>query len=398
MGSKGAGSGLSLRWRMYRGSRASKLRLWLLAATVGVALLVSTLLAYGLLQQYWITPNRAVATVGHHSIPLRTLQQYTRFRRLQLLNEYVTYSEMMDYLGEQRDQLQVRLDQIDGELNQPLALARQVLEQLVVAELVSTEAVARGIKVTEDEIEVAANVYFGYEDVAESPSPSSTAIETELQSVPDLTAAPTPTVYTEAAYQETYTSHIETLRAETGMDEANFRGMFEQRLLGAKLREAIESELEVVQEEQAYARHILFSVDDLETAQVILKRALDGDDFAALASEFSSDVSNSASGGDLGWFPHGLMVASFDKAVFSSEIGIIPELVATQFGLHVIEIIEKEVRALPEHVLAQRRSQAFIDWISTRRTEESIEIMEWWEDLAPSDPTLQDFFARLQEE
>ena len=81
MGSKGVGSGVWLRWRIYQGSRESKLRLLLLVSTAGVALVVFTLLAYGILQQYWFTPNRAVATVGDHSISLRTLQQHTRFRR-----------------------------------------------------------------------------------------------------------------------------------------------------------------------------------------------------------------------------------------------------------------------------------------------------------------------------
>ena len=398
MGSKGVGSGVWLRWRMYQGSRESKLRLLLLVSTAGVALVVFTLLAYGILQQYWFTPNRAVATVGDHSISLRTLQQHTRFRRLQLLNEYVTYSEMLQYLGEQRDQLQVRLEQIDEELNQPAVLSRQVLEQLVVSELVSVEAAARGITVTEDEIEIAVNQYFGYEDVLESDVSSSIVLDTELPSTSELTSVPTPTAYTEAAYRENYTRHLGTLRAETGMNEEDFRGMLEQGLMSTKLREAMESEYRIVQEEQVHARHILLPVRDLAIAQSVLTRALAGDDFPALASEFSMDATNSARGGDLGWFPRGQMVATFDKAVFSSEIGVIPELVATQFGLHVIDIIAKEVRPLPEYMLVQRRRQAFTDWISTSRAQESIEILEWWEDFAPAEPTLQDFYARLQSE
>ena len=398
MGSKGVGSGRWLRWRMYQGSRESKLRLLLLASTAAVALVVFTLLAYGILQQYWYTPNRAVATVGDHSISLRTLQQHTRFRRLQLLNEYVTYSEMLHYLGDQRDQIQVRLEQIDEELNQPADLARQVLEQLVLSELMSVEAAARGITVSEDEIEVAVNEYFGYEDVLESTVSSSTVVETELLSISELTAVPTPTEYTEAAYQENYARHLGTLRVETGMNEDDFRSMLEQGLMSTKLRQAMESEYRIVQEEQVHARHILLPMGDLEIAQSVLMRALAGDDFFTLASEFSTDAANSANGGDLGWFPRGQMVSSFDKAVFSSEIGVIPELVATQFGLHVIEIIAKEVRSLPEYMLVQRRRQAFTDWISTSRSQESIEILEWWEGLAPAEPTLEDFYARLQSE
>ena len=57
MGSKGVGSGVWLRWRMYQGSRESKLRLLLLVSTAGVALVVFTLLAYGILQQYCGHPS-----------------------------------------------------------------------------------------------------------------------------------------------------------------------------------------------------------------------------------------------------------------------------------------------------------------------------------------------------
>ena len=64
----------------------------------------------------------------------------------------------------------------------------------------------------------------------------------------------------------------------------------------------------------------------------------------------------------------------------------------------MIEIIAKEVRSLPEYMLVQRRRQAFTDWISTSRSQESIEILEWWEGLAPAEPTLEDFYARLQSE
>ncbi|HJL69289.1 MAG TPA: peptidylprolyl isomerase, partial [Anaerolineales bacterium] len=165
-----------------------------------------------------------------------------------------------------------------------------------------------------------------------------------------------------------------------------------------KVRDAVAAELDVAEEQQVHARHILLSRDEFETAQDVLERALAGEDFTALAAEFSADASNSKTGGELGWFPRGQMVAAFENAVFSAETGIIPELVATQFGLHVVEILEKGVRALPEPVLEQRRQLAFDQWLSERRTEESIEILDWWEALAPAEPTLQDFYARLRAE
>ncbi len=394
-----AGSGRPQRRRMHHGKRERSLKVWLLVATAAVTLLVVGLLGHGLLQQYWFTPRRAVAIVGLSEISLRTLQQQTRYRRVQLLNEYITYSELLQYAGEQRGQLQARLDQIDDLLNEPVVLARQVTEELLATELVRAEASARGITVGVNEIEAAANAYFGYDPDAESPTLAPTAvIDAEPEGDPAPTPFPTPTPFTEAAYQETYSAHLETLSADTGMNETGFRELFERRLLIGKVRDAVAAELDVAEEQQVHARHILLSRDEFETAQDVLERALAGEDFTALAAEFSADASNSKTGGELGWFPRGQMVAAFENAVFSAEAGVLPEPVESQFGWHVVEVLQNEVRALPENIFEQRRRMAFDDWLAGRRAETDIEILDWWEELAPAEPTLQDFYARLRSE
>ncbi|MBU37568.1 MAG: hypothetical protein CL611_03975, partial [Anaerolineaceae bacterium] len=193
-------------------------------------------------------------------------------------------------------------------------------------------------------------------------------------------------------------AHLETLSADTGMNETGFRELFERRLLIGKVRDAVAAELDVAEEQQVHARHILLSRDEFETAQDVLERALAGEDFTALAAEFSADASNSKTGGELGWFPRGQMVAAFENAVFSAEAGVLPEPVESQFGWHVVEVLQNEVRALPENIFEQRRRMAFDDWLAGRRAETDIEILDWWEELAPAEPTLQDFYARLRSE
>ena len=74
-----------------------------------------------------------------------------------------------------------------------------------------------------------------------------------------------------------------------------------------------------------------------EKAQGILERALNGEDFASLAKEYSEDASASE-GGDLGEFGKGEMVESFEEAVFALETGqITSSLVETEFGYHIIK-------------------------------------------------------------
>ena len=97
------------------------------------------------------------------------------------------------------------------------------------------------------------------------------------------------------------------------------------------------------------ARHILFkwdtnsseSKEDVQVrAQAVLNDALAGRSFSQLARSHSEDLSNASDGGDLGWFkPDGTMVLPFQQACFSqTETGIIPEIVETQFGFHIIQL------------------------------------------------------------
>ena len=89
---------------------------------------------------------------------------------------------------------------------------------------------------------------------------------------------------------------------------------------------------------QVRARHIL--VEKQEQARDIIKRLAKGEDFAKLAKGHSKDAGAEA-GGDLGYFGKGDMVKPFDEAVFALEVKKISEPVQTQFGWHVIEVIEK---------------------------------------------------------
>ena len=82
------------------------------------------------------------------------------------------------------------------------------------------------------------------------------------------------------------------------------------------------------------ASHIL--VKDRAAADDLLMKVKQGSSFESLAREFSTCPSKS-SGGDLGWFGPGKMVATFEEAVKRLSPGSVGDVVQTQFGYHLIK-------------------------------------------------------------
>ena len=122
---------------------------------------------------------------------------------------------------------------------------------------------------------------------------------------------------------------------------------------------------------QVRASHVLLRIGESDEAEVAARaaalaaRARGGDDFAALAREFSEDEGTAGSGGDLGTFGRGRMVPEFEAAAFSMAPGEISDPVKSAFGYHVILVTEAEeevtesfedVRESIENILKQERA------------------------------------------
>jgi peptidyl-prolyl cis-trans isomerase NIMA-interacting 1 len=75
-------------------------------------------------------------------------------------------------------------------------------------------------------------------------------------------------------------------------------------------------------------------------AQEVLGRARRGEDFAALARQFSDEPGAGPRGGDLGRFGRGRMVAPFEQAAFGLSVNQVSNIVETPFGYHVIKRTE----------------------------------------------------------
>lgn len=103
--------------------------------------------------------------------------------------------------------------------------------------------------------------------------------------------------------------------------------------------------------EEVRASHILVQTE--EEGLAILKELADGADFAELARKRSTGPTGPR-GGDLGYFTRDAMAEPFSAAAFSLEIGAVgPDPVKTQFGWHVIKVVDKR-RKLPANLVESR--------------------------------------------
>jgi peptidyl-prolyl cis-trans isomerase D len=105
--------------------------------------------------------------------------------------------------------------------------------------------------------------------------------------------------------------------------------------------------------ERRHARHILITAEDglddaaaEKRAAELAEQAKAGADFADLARKHSKDPGSAQQGGDLGWAERGMFVGPFEEALFSMQKGEIRGPIKTQFGYHIIQLVDIEAERL----------------------------------------------------
>jgi peptidyl-prolyl cis-trans isomerase D len=159
-----------------------------------------------------------------------------------------------------------------------------------------------------------------------------------------------------------------SLQSSVSVSEEEIRAEYEQR------KDALGTP------EERKASHILIEVAGdaaeaevsaaREKAEAILaKLKAAPDQFAQLASAESADPGSAQSGGDLGYFGRGAMLAEFEQAVFAAEApGLIPEPVRTDFGFHIIRLDDIRASSAPSFEQAHDRIRdELVDKAASRR-------------------------------
>ncbi len=403
----------------------------MIVRTVAIIMIgvVAILLGYGYFDATYLQKQKPVAEVNGEKISIEHFQERVQLQRVNLANLYQRYQFFQQNFGMDVTQ---QIQEVEFYLQSPEALGQLVIDQMTEEALIRQEAEKRGITASDDEVEQAVQeAYSFFPNGTPTPTITPTAFEyptltseqltiypstatpttaptstPEPTSTPDASvtatpterasgrptptfvpedATPTATPYTLEGFQTEYQTTVDQFKSY-GISEEIVREVYRNNILREKLMEVITGD-QPTTEEQVWARHILVDTEGEATAvEELLKN---GSDFARLAREFSSDTGSGSQGGDLGWFGKGAMVPEFEDAAFNQPIGEIGEPIKSQFGYHIIQVLDRRELPLSASQLQQNRDTAFNDWLSTVKAEADIVNYDTWRSQIPPMPDFQ---------
>lgn len=392
--------------RLSRREREERIGRILMFGTYGVLAVVLILFGIGLAERYIVVPRTPVATVADTTIRLDTYQDLYRFRHwtlsrtiraLEAQKQQFAASEALASLVDQFDQ---QIAQATYELS---SLPTDVLDELIDGEISRREAGARGLTVTDDELQAEIERRFGYD---RNPAPEPTAAPEAGDAAPEpgdaapegtdppeaepteaAEEAPTPTPFpteepmTEDEFQSLFGSYIVALRGDTGVTEATFREFVRAEMLLTKVVEAIADDVPTTAE-QVSARHIVLASE--EEARAALERLRAGEGWDAVAAEVSTDTLTKDEGGDLGWLPRGIRSTAFDEAAFALQPGEMSDVVEVDAAYEIVLVTERAAdRELDPSHLQILQNRAVFDWFAERRQAPDV-VRHWTSSMVPS--------------
>ena len=251
-------------------------------------------------------------------------------------------------------------------------ILRKILDDLVTYTMLKQEANARNIVVADAEIDEQLAVM-------KKEAPSEDAFKKAMADRKMTMERLRSDAKTQLAISKMMKAQVESASPAT---DADARAFYEKNPDKFKRGESVR------------ASHILIRADEKGPEDVkkkaraqidaVLKRAKAGEDFAMLAREHSQDGS-AAQGGDLDYFVKGRMVQPFDQAAFALKPNEISDVVTTQFGYHIIKVIDHkpagtvafdEVSAnIKQYLSEQKKQETAQTFINSIKQKAKIEVL-----------------------
>jgi len=388
-------------------------------AVGGVAGLLILVLIVALVNEFILTPNRAVATVNGEEITIRQWEDRVRYERAQRI---VSLENQLEAFGGDVGIIQQFMGQTIVELQDNAALAEGILGQMTDEALLRQAAEARGLTVTDAELDEEIGSFFNYfggelptplpeptETIAPTPSltPIPTAVITDvvptntppptLEPAPAETA-PTATPVSKESFDEQLGDLLTQLK-DLGVDEATFREVIRNQMVVVKLADALAEE-QALPTEAPHASIFLLSFDTEADANEALAMA-QTDSFLAVWNGIRSAPADAetttGTASELLWRTQDTLTSAVGaeaaEAAFVLPPGV-PSSVYTQqvdaetTRYHLFQVSGREVRELPAATIENAKSSLLSVFLTEQSTIGSVELFENWRNRVPSQPVL----------
>ncbi len=276
---------------------------------------------------------------------------------------------MASELSLQTQVLASQIRQAGQQVPPPEYLQRQVLERLIVESLELQLGEHAGVKISDEQLDQAIAT------IAKQNRMDSATFQQELtrQGIP-------PAMFRENVRRQIIIQQVQQAMVIKRIDISdqevdNFLKSEEGRRMASDA--AIETPIQ-----QIHARHILIRPTairndaDAEALLQKLRSAVErGGDFAALAKKYSEDPGSALKGGDLGWVSPGQMVPEFEKEMVATPIGSTSPPFHSQFGWHIVQVLERREQNMSEQLMRQQAQQIL------RKRQFQDELPRWLKEL-----------------
>jgi hypothetical protein len=319
-----------------------------------------------------------VSTVNGESITRAEFQARVRLVRWQYLQELAKFYELT---GGNLGLSPQYVDHLVTGLQDPASLGDAVLGQMEEERLLWQKGTELGLVPTAEDAQAQEAQFFSlWTDVAVSDLVQSSEAQAFIS-----------TWYANAT-------------AVSGLTQDELRALFANDVLRAKLYDYVSANVPT-EELAVHTRHILCAFDpmpadgatpapDVRVAaqgciQAAQSRLQAGEAFESVAADLSDDSASAAQGGDVGFVRLAYLVQSYADAVRDAPLNTLIGPVETQFGFHLIEVLERESQALTDNELADARDGYFKTWIQSLRDQAAIQRSADWNVDIPAEPGLQ---------
>ncbi len=391
-------------------------------AVIGIAALLGAVLLIGFINELFIKPTSPVAMVDDEEISMREWRERVTLQRAQLI---IGLENLAETFGQDIGQVQQFAGQQITLLEDPQTLGQLVLDQLIDEKMILHEAEARGITVSDadvqNEIEGSFN-YFGgalptplptpTETIMPTPSltPIPTAVITEVVPTntpfpsptfgPTSTPLPTATPVSLESFQEQFKETLDSF-TDLGVDEAEFREVVKAQLYQDRLLAELVEDQQL--SDEAMQASFYYIVAQTEEGALEAMSSIEETDFISTWNTIRSlpptDTTDSSPiASEILWRSedeiNNLFGSEIAKAAFSLDRNQPSEIIlvsATDEGTtdryYIIMVSGREIRPLSDAAIRAAEQELLASWLEEQRLS-GVETYERWRANVPSRPIL----------